>query len=117
MEMRYTGRRLVPPTTVSLAAMPRTSPRPAKPQAVHNLFFNVDVTRYPNIQRLLDERVGPQWNGIRQLMTMPLADASTLQLPTARLYVFTHHMVMNLLTCDQTLSLIERELSDGRWRS
>lgn len=266
MGMRYTGRRLIPPAPVARAAMSRTSPQPAKPQAVHNLFFNVDVTRYPNIQRLLDERVGPQWNGIRQLMTMPLADASgysmvyesvtllcvfvggisavffdpswaddaasapklprlnekqlqqdgprfkltvfklgpwppqtspqerwldsqnlyrllrcshahsfalletghpqrtwvtadkspdcpavvlrkprcspsrlaqlealrspalrpfrtvlndkrTLQLPAARLYVFVHRMVMNLLTCDQTLQRIERELGDGRWRS
>lgn len=45
---------------------------PAKSQAAHNTSLSVDQARFPRVQLLLNERVGPFWKGIRQLMLLPL---------------------------------------------
>lgn len=64
------GQRPFPSVSMPLA---RTSPSPAESQARHNGII-VDATRFPHVRRVMEERIGPQWKGIRQVMRFPVDD-------------------------------------------
>lgn len=58
----------------------RTS-EPARNQSAHNHHFQVDAKCYPKVQRLLDERIGPQWEGIRETILGPAESRALAQDP------------------------------------